>query len=62
MPAGGVPRARRGGAGAGLQALGCMGSLCGGAYEITDHEITGKRENPQYSLINDHGDRPVTGL
>ena len=44
-----------------------MGSHSGGAYESTDHEstdheITGKRENPQYSLINDHGDRPVTGL
>ena len=62
MRVGGAHRARRGGVGNGLQALGCMGSLCGGAYESTDHEITGKRENPQYRLITDHGGRPVAGL
>jgi hypothetical protein len=39
-----------------------MGILSGGAYESTEHEITKKRANPQYSLITDHGEQPVTGL
>lgn len=39
-----------------------MGILSGGAYKSTEHGITKQRENPQYSLITDHGDQPVTGL
>jgi hypothetical protein len=39
-----------------------MGILSGQAWESTEHDITKKRDNPQYSLITDNGDRPVTGL
>ncbi len=39
-----------------------MGILDGAVFESTEHEITKKRANPQYSLVGEFGRRGVGGL